>query len=167
MKKIVQKENKILRKPAQSVDLIEVGGEKITKILQEMNEALDACFDGVALAAPQINVPLRIFIVSGKILPKKGGKWQANQVYINPIIKKISGKKVTMEEGCLSIRWFYGETKRADKATVEAYNEKGHKFVKNGAGLLAQIFQHEIDHLNGVLFTDKAINLREIKPHNV
>jgi peptide deformylase len=69
-----------------------------------------------------------------------------------------------MEEGCLSVRWVYGKTKRADKAMVEAYNERGHKFVRQGSGLLAQIYQHEIDHLNGILFIDKASHLVEIKP---
>lgn len=164
MKKIVQKNSKVLRQIATEVNPADIGSEKLSKILTDMSEALDACYDGVAIAAPQIGVPLRIFVVSGKALPKKDGEPGPNQVYINPIIKKLSAKKVKMEEGCLSVRWLYGETKRADKATVEAYNEKGHKFVKSGGGLLAQIFQHEIDHLDGVLFTDKAINLREYKP---
>ncbi len=163
-KKIVQKNSAVLRQIAGAVPVEDIGGEKITKILQEMNEALDACLDGVAIAAPQIGVLWRIFIVSGKALSNKGKGRQPNQIYINPVIKKLSSKKVTMEEGCLSVRWLYGETRRADKATVEAYNERGHKFVKNGSGLLAQIFQHEMDHLNGILFIDKASNRKEVKP---
>jgi len=164
MKKIVQEGGAVLRQIAQPVALAEINSEKIAKIIAEMNIALDACDDGVALAAPQIGVNLRIFVVSGKMLPKKGGVKPANSVFINPLIKKISTKKVAMEEGCLSVRNVFGLTKRADSALIEAYNEKGHKFVRQGSGLMAQIFQHEIDHLNGILFIDQATNLQEINP---
>ena len=67
-----------------------------------------------------------------------------------------------MEEGCLSVRPLFGKVRRATRATVEAYNERGEKFTMEGTGLLAHVFQHEIDHLEGVLFIDKAKNLREI-----
>jgi len=67
-----------------------------------------------------------------------------------------------MNEGCLSVRPLYGKVRRATRATVEAYNEKGKKFKMEGTGLLAHIFQHETDHLEGILFTDKAKDLREI-----
>ena len=164
MTKIVQVEDKVLRQTAKEVPVADIGSAKLNKILADMNTALDAEDDGVAIAAPQIGVPLRIFVVSGKVFPKKAGSTQANQVFINPVIKKLSAKRIKMEEGCLSVRWIYGETKRADRAMVEAYNEKGHKFVRQGSGLLAQIFQHEIDHLEGVLFIDKATHLHEIPP---
>jgi peptide deformylase len=67
-----------------------------------------------------------------------------------------------MTEGCLSVRPLYGKVRRATRATIEAYNENGKKFTKEGVGLLAHIFQHETDHLNGILFIDKAKNLQEI-----
>ncbi|MEK7478249.1 MAG: peptide deformylase, partial [Patescibacteria group bacterium] len=89
-KKIVQRNSRVLRQIAVPVKVEDIDSDKIAKILQDMNEALDACFDGVAIAAPQISVPLRIFTVSGKALPKRGNEWQPNQVYINPVIKKIS-----------------------------------------------------------------------------
>jgi peptide deformylase len=85
-------------------------------------------------------------------------------VYINPQIKKVSRKKRQLDEGCLSVRYLYGKVKRAEKVTLEAYNEKGEKFTKGGSGLLAQIFQHETDHLDGVLFIDKAENVVEVLP---
>ena len=69
-----------------------------------------------------------------------------------------------MEEGCLSVRYLYGKVSRANQATIEAYDEKGKKFQRGGTGLLAKIFQHEVDHLNGILFIDKAKNLEEIPP---
>jgi peptide deformylase len=87
---------------------------------------------------------------------------QQNLVFINPIIKKISKDRKLMEEGCLSVRPIFGKVSRATKATVEAYDEYGRKFIRGGGGLLAHVFQHEIDHLEGILFTDKASNMREI-----
>jgi len=167
MKKIVQKGNTVLRQVAKDYPLADIGMPKFNKIIDDMNTVLDSQNDGVAIAAPQIGESWRIFIISGKVLPKRAGVKQNNQIFINPIIKKISSHKVTMEEGCLSVRWIYGKTKRADRAMVEAYNEKGNKFAKQGSGLLAQIFQHEIDHLDGILFIDKAYYLQEIKPDTV
>ena len=70
--------------------------------------------------------------------------------------------KKFMDEGCLSVRPFYGKVRRATKATVEAYNEEGKKFTFGGSGLLANIFQHEIDHLDGILFIDKAKDINEV-----
>ena len=166
MKEIVQAENKVLRQTAKDYPLAEIGSPKFSKLILEMNTALDSQEDGVAIAAPQIGESWRIFIVSGKAFPKQGGQRQANKIFINPVIKKLSNHKVVLEEGCLSVRWIYGKTKRADSVLVEAYNESGHKFARQGSGLLAQIFQHEIDHLNGILFIDKATQLTKIDPED-
>src|SRR3989338_4574759 len=78
-------------------------------------------------------------------------------------ITKIFKKKQTVREGCLSVVGMFGAITRAEKITVEAYNEKGEKFTRGASGLLAQIFQHEMDHLNGILFTDTARNLEKIE----
>ncbi len=134
-----------------------------------MKSALDAEDDGVAIAAPQIGVPLRIFIVSGRVLNFiKGDADDAPRypdiVFINPKITKLSKEKEFMEEGCLSVRWLYGKVKRSTKASIEAYDENGNFFKKGASGLMAQIFQHETDHLNGILFTDTAKDLEEIDP---
>ncbi len=69
-----------------------------------------------------------------------------------------------MDEGCLSVRGIYGKTYRYNRATVRAQDENGVTFVRGGGGLLAQIFQHETDHLEGILFTDHAIDLYEFYP---
>lgn len=166
---IVQKEHKVLRGTAKEVGQKDIKSAKIKKILADMKTALAGQDDGVAIAAPQINIPLRIFVVSGKIflnkdLPKEKSE---DLVFINPKIIKISKKKESVPEGCLSVRWLYGEVKRSTNATVQAYNENGELFTRGGGGLLAQIFQHEIDHLDGVLFIDKAKNLVEVKPDDL
>jgi peptide deformylase len=171
---IVQNEDKVLRKISKEIPISSITKPKIKKIISDMNEALDSQFDGVAIAAPQIGESLRMFIVSGKTFDEDfaRGKFTKedlymkdhpdNMVFINPVLKKISKDRKLMIEGCLSVRPLYGKVRRATRATVEAYNEQGHKFTKEGVGLLAHIFQHEIDHLEGVLFIDKAKDLQEI-----
>lgn len=189
-KNILQKEEKVLRQIAKNVPLEDIGTEKINKIISEMKEALDSQDDGVAIAAPQIGYSLRIFVVSRKVeeilAEAKESKLNKNKpvneevetnpkininskdlVFINPVIKKLSKEKKSVEEGCLSVRYLYGQVKRSTKATVEAYDENGKKFQRGGTGLVAQIFQHEIDHLDGVLFIDKAQNVEEIFPEKL
>ncbi len=177
-KKILQKEALVLRKICHAVPVEEINSPELHKILKEMKEALDSQDDGVAIAAPQIGYAKRIFVVSKRVEnivkgPKKDpeGKedveTEKDIVFINPVLKKVSKEKKTVEEGCLSVRYLYGKVSRSSKATVEAYDEHGKKFTRGGTGLLAQIFQHEMDHLDGILFIDKAKYVEEILPENL
>ncbi len=177
MKAILQKESSVLREKAKDIAIKDIGSVRIQKIIAEMKEALASQEDGVAIAGPQIGYSLRIFVVSGKVVnimkklkeayDETEGVNPPDSVYINPVITKLSQEKNMAEEGCLSVRFLYGKVKRSKKATVEAYDENGKKFTKGGVGLLAQIFQHETDHLNGILFIDKAKNLEEIIPKHL
>ena len=166
MIKILQKENKILREKSTEINVKEINSLKIKKVLREMKEALESQDDGVAIAAPQIGYNFSIFVVSKKAfeMTKKYAHIDNHMVFINPKITKLSKEKKEMEEGCLSVRYLYGKVKRSVKATIEALDETGEKFTMGGSGLLAQIFQHETDHLNGILFIDKAKNLEEVLP---
>ncbi len=181
VKKILQKESALLRKISESVPVEDIPAPRIQNIIKDMKIALASQDDGVAIAAPQIGQPLRIFVISGKVqkIIKKESRSQPEDednsktykaraetdiVFINPKIKKISKEKKVVEEGCLSVRYLYGRVSRANKATVVAYDEYGNKFERGGTGLLSQIFQHEIDHLNGILFIDKAKDVEEIVP---
>ena len=161
MAEIIQSPHKILRSISKEVIKEEIQSEKIKKVILDMKNALHKEDDGVAIAAPQIDVPLRIFIVSKKVDQKK---YEDDLIFINPTITKLSKKKEAMSEGCLSVRWKYGLVKRSTTATVKALNEKGNEFVMSAKGLMAQIFQHEVDHLNGVLFIDKATNVEDLPP---
>jgi len=167
--KIVQAKNgnPVLRDFAEQVPFKEIKSEKIKKIIEDMKNALAKEEEGVAIAAPQIDIPLRIFVVSKKIFQlldaaKRGKDTFDDMVFINPEIIKLSKEKEVMEEGCLSVRDYYGKIKRATKSTVRAYDENGNIFERGGSHLLAQIFQHEIDHLNGILFTDTAKDVQKI-----
>ena len=172
---IVQNGDKVLRKISKEVPISSITKPKIQEVISMMNTALDSQYDGVAIAAPQIGASLRIFIVSGKIFDENfiqgkilppgnqySKKNHQNLIFINPIFKKTSKDRKLMVEGCLSVRPLYGKVRRATRTTVEAYNEFGEKFTKDASGLLAHIFQHEIDHLDGILFIDKAKDLQEI-----
>lgn len=166
-KEIVQKDAPVLRKLAKNVPSEDITSPKIQKIIQEMKDALASQDDGVAIAAPQIGYDLRIFVVSGKTFAIMNGEDEKvvkypDVVFINPVLSKLSRKKVWMEEGCLSVRKVYGKVRRSEKATVTAYDQTGKKITRGASGLLAQIFQHETDHLDGVLFIDKAKELEEI-----
>lgn len=141
------------------------GTPELAQMLSDMTEALDAQPDGVALAAPQIAIPYRIFIVRydrmdphhdpEKRLPADVG------VFINPEIVKSSRAREEMQEGCLSVRGIYGTTVRHSRATVRAQDEIGRTFTRGASGILAQAFQHEIDHLDGMLFIDHAIETHD------
>lgn len=163
MSDIIQSPHATLRAIAKEVPLPKIISPEIQNIIKKMKSALASQDDGVAIAAPQIDVPLRIFVVSKKAIPKAID----DMVFINPNIIRIGKKKEEMSEGCLSVRWKYGMVKRAQTATVKAYNDDGNEFVMSAKGLLAQIFQHEVDHLNGILFIDKATNVEDVPPEAV
>ncbi len=171
---IIQNPNKILRNKSSEVLVKDISSFKIQNIIEQMKKDLIFSKEngGVALAAPQIGYNLRIFIIIDEIvkMSKKqeielaGGKKQENNqqkfvVFINPQIIKESRKKMSEPEGCLSVAGTQGKVKRAEKVTVAACDENGKEFKMSASGILAQAVQHEMDHLNGILFIDKATEL--------
>ena len=166
MVKIVTAEEPVLREIAKPIPVDEISTPKIKNVLADMQSALLSQDDGVAICAPQIGVSMRIFVVSGRTLAEMGGEEKAlpDKIFINPEIVKTSKETEWLEEGCLSLRYLYGKVKRFKKVTVKALDENGKKFQLGGSGLLAQIFQHEIDHLDGIIFTDKAKDVKDMPP---
>jgi len=161
---VVQVGEPVLRQKAKPVAKKDFGTRKLTALLKKMAAALAPEEHGVALAAPQVGSSLRIFIVAGKVFAaaEDGGPVAGEpraRVFINPEFLRISKKKTPMSEGCLSVRGMYGMVKRSEKASLKAFDENGKPFTYHASGLLAQIFQHEMDHLDGILFTDKAEHL--------
>jgi peptide deformylase len=170
MKEIVQREDPILRTHAKSVPAGEITSPHVKKIIEDMKIAMHSQKDGVAIAAPQIGEALQIFAISGELLKKADKTYKGDEtdlVFINPKIVRSSRDKSEMEEGCLSVRWLYGKVNRSNKVTLKAYNEKGEKIERGASGILSQIFQHECDHLNGVLFTDKTDKLWEMSEDEI
>ena len=161
MKKILQMDKPVLRQISKEIPLSDIKSAKTQKLIKDMFNSLAKEEDGVALAAPQIGESLRIFVITPKIFEKPE---EQHLVFINPKITKRSKDKKKMEEGCLSCRWFYGKAKRSSRVELEAYDENGEKFKVIGTKLLAQIFQHETDHFDGILFVDHATDLKDLGP---
>lgn len=159
---IVQIGDPVLRTKALPVPLQEISSPHIQGIIQKMKDVLKQEKFGVAIAAPQIGESLRIFVVAGKAFETPDEETRVSQqplpdrVFINPDLVRVSKTKKEMSEGCLSVRHKYGAVLRHQKASIHAWNEKGEEFLYHGAGLVGQIFQHEYDHLEGVLYVDKA-----------
>lgn len=145
---IVKKEDPILRKQAKEV--LEVT-PKIVKLIQNMASTMYK-EKGIGLAAPQVGFSKRVIVVDI-------GDEHGLYALVNPIIVEKKGAE-NGAEGCLSCPEEYGEVIRAKKIVIEGLNEKGEPVRIQAEGLLARAFQHEIDHLDGILFIDKATNLR-------
>ncbi len=152
-----------LRKVSKDVSAKEVTSDKFQKLLEELSKSMATRDDGVGLSAPQIAINERVFVVSGKIWKKEGKPAPADEYFINPVIVKKSRKLVIAEEGCLSIPNLYGMVKRHATVSIDYLDVNGNPATKKATGLLSRIFQHEIDHLDGILFTDKATNVRKAK----
>lgn len=105
---------------------------------------------GVGLAANQVDLPIRLFVVNVEADPNKGEEL----VFINPIVSQPKGSE-EQEEGCLSLPGLYGNVIRPKQVRVAAYNLRGEEVNLTATGLLARVIQHELDHLDGVLFIDR------------
>lgn len=149
MLNIVTVPNPVLRAKAQKVGPI--NGE-ILKLVDEMRDTLENNpRKGVGLAAPQVAKPLRIILV------KDGREEKANTfVLINPEITKRSKETDCHYEGCLSIPDTYALVERSLKIVFKAQNPKGQNLTLKAADFFARVIQHEVDHLNGILITDKS-----------
>ncbi len=168
---IITVDNDVLRKKAELIPVEEITSPEIQKIIKDMSDALRNTKDGIGIAAPQIGISKQIFIASEEALQenpeeqKTKEEWE-HYVFINPEIIKISKTKTGGSEGCLSVPQKYGQVERADKVKIKAYNEKGEQIERGASGLFARLFQHEVDHLSGVLFIDKADKVIEIENEN-
>ena len=139
---IVRYGDKVLSEPAKEVREI---NDEIRQIIEHMYEVMHDA-NGVGLAANQIGIPLKLFVYD---------VGEGPHAIINPKLTKKSGSQIAIE-GCLSIPGLNGEVDRAETVIVEGLDETGEKVKITGEGLLARVFQHETDHLNGTLFIDRA-----------
>ena len=150
--KILKYGEPVLEQPAQEVT--EFDTPELRQLIDDMWETMYAA-KGVGLAAPQVGVGQRISVIDISV----GEDESRKIVIINPEITSSEGKQ-TGEEGCLSIPGFREPVTRANKVTVRARDEKGETIELCGDELLARAFQHEIDHLNGILFINHLSALK-------
>lgn len=149
---VLHNPNPELRKVAKNLEIEKINTPEIQELIDNMLETM-VKENGVGLAATQVGEHIRIFVAE----TNKG-----KQVYINPEIISRDSKIIDSEEGCLSVPGYYGIVKRNKKIKAIAYNREGEKITISTGGLLAIIFQHEIDHLDGVLFIDRAEEFHKI-----
>jgi peptide deformylase len=142
---IVKYGNPVLRQAAKPVTRISAEtAQLIKKMTATMREA-----HGLGLAAPQIGVSTRIIVYDAQ-------EGEGLRILINPKILSMSGEQLEPKEGCLSIPGLQGTVKRAQQIRVKGFDERNRQVVRRAVGLEARVIQHEIDHLDGVLFIDRA-----------
>ena len=143
--------DELLKKKSREITTID---EKILQLLDDMLDTLHETGDGIGLAAPQVGVLKRAIVIDLSSEEEGVGPYKL----INPVIVKRKGEQVC-REGCLSIPGKLGDVTRPKEVVVEALNEKGEKISIKAKDLLAVVLCHEIDHLDGILFTDRATEL--------
>ena len=153
IKKIITEPNKILRQKSLSVKKVHKEDQQL------MDDMLETMYDanGIGLAAIQIGVPKRIIVMD----ISKNDEKKNPMYFVNPIIKNKNSETSTYEEGCLSVPNFFAEVDRPKKCDVEYLDYDGKKKILNAEGLLATCIQHEMDHLEGILFIDYLSKLKK------
>jgi peptide deformylase len=160
---VVQIGDPVLRQVAHPVPHKDFGSKKLLSLIERMKKVLSKEKYGVAIAAPQLGESVRLFVVAGRSFDEeaKDDSKTPDRVFINPEILRVSKKTREMSEGCLSVRGTYGAVLRHEKVSIKAQDEHGKVFTYQASDLIAHIFQHEIDHLDGILYVDKAVRLSE------
>ena len=153
VKNILTEPNKLLREISKSVEKV---GEEEKKLMDDMLETMYAA-PGIGLAAIQIGVSKRIIVMD---ISRDENKKEP-RYFVNPVIKNKNLDKSTYEEGCLSVPNQFAEIERPNKCEVEYLDYEGKKQLLKAEGLLATCIQHEMDHLNGILFIDYSSKLKK------
>lgn len=146
--KIIQEGDPVLRKKAETVK--EPKSLEVQKLIENMVATMKSA-KGLGLAAPQVGISLRIFTVEVE---------DKVSIFVNPEVKDFSKESGPFEEGCLSVQKTWGPVVRPKKLTIKAFDGNGKPIKIRAKGLLARVIGHEMDHLNGMLFIDKAEKLR-------
>jgi len=149
--KIITQPNPILRKKSSEINLNEIKSREFKRLFSAMAKTMLKT-DGVGLAAPQIGRNIRLAVINSK---------DGVICLINPKITKKSWARELGEEGCLSIPGVFGKVKRHKKITLRFYNQDEKKIKLTAQGLMARVMQHEINHLDGILFIDKAVEIEK------
>jgi peptide deformylase len=158
IREIITVPNKTLRGKARKVTSF---GAELQKLIDDMVETMRAA-PGVGLAAPQLNVPLRVIVVEFNESEDEETPPKLYMV-VNPKITRFSSDQEIGTEGCLSIPGIVGDVERPISVTVKGFNRRGQPLKIKASGWLARIFQHEVDHVDGVLFVDRADKVWQIE----
>jgi peptide deformylase len=158
MAKLVPENHPALHAIAEECTAEDFADGTVAKIIKDLRQAIKTYdvdgYAAVAIAAPQIGVSKRVFIVEDQSEDREGAL--PTIIAVNPRFLKMSKKMQQGGEGCLSIPDTYGIVRRHKNVTIEATDENGNLYTRGAGGLLATIMQHEYDHLDGILFPDRA-----------
>jgi peptide deformylase len=164
-----KEDEKFLRKKTQTfsfspkgepiVDNKQFSRGEFSKLILEMRKVMKSA-NGIGLSANQIGLSYRMFV--GQVPSARGGE---NKFYcvLNPELEKVGTEKTTAEEGCLSVHGTYGTVGRAEKVVLTGFDKFGKPLKVKAWGLLARMFQHEVDHLDGKLFLDRAVKVYNVE----
>ncbi len=155
---MVRADNPILRQKSKKVKRF---GQALQNLIDDMVETMHAAH-GLGLAAPQIGVSQQVIVIQ---LPENEEDPQSDKLYVfcNPEIVRTAGEEEESEEGCLSVPGFVGDVQRTTVVTVKGLDSEGKKTRIKAEGLLARAFQHEIDHINGILFINRVDSPEKIR----
>jgi len=150
--KVARMGHPVLRQKCQPIPPEKIQDPAVQGLIRDMFETM-AEYNGVGLAAPQVHQPVRLLIAGGEEDDQGRPMFR---VMINPTVTPLEGaRKLGMFEGCLSVPGLRGWVERPDKVRIEAWNEKGEKLDFTLEGFPAVVMQHEVDHLDGVLYVDR------------
>lgn len=158
-----KRDEKFLRTKTASFDFSKFNKKEITGLVRKMKDVMKES-NGVGLSANQIGLDFNLFVAEIPQFNNQGIKTKQDFFAIfNSKIEKSSIKKIKMEEGCLSVPGIYGIVERPENIILAGFDKYGKKIKIKTNGLTARVFQHEVDHLSGILFIDKAIKLHSFK----
>ncbi|MEX0690137.1 MAG: peptide deformylase [Candidatus Paceibacterota bacterium] len=146
-----KKDEKFLKSKTKEINIKKEETKELRKLIKKMRRAMHDA-DGIGLSANQVGLDKKLFVAQ---IPDDQGKPKFYAV-INPEITQQSKETTMVEEGCLSVPGTFGLVERPERITLEGYTVTGKKLKIKAWGILARVFQHEVDHLNGELFIDKA-----------
>ena len=154
LREIVTNPAPVLRKKARKITDF---GPELQTLIDDMLETMREA-PGVGLAAPQVGIPLQLIVIEYSEKAEEPESEEPPKLYtiVNPEIIRVSSEQELATEGCLSIPGFLGDVERPLAITLKGVNRRGKPVRIKADGWLARIFQHEVDHLNGVLFIDRA-----------
>ncbi|MBI4085099.1 MAG: peptide deformylase [Candidatus Liptonbacteria bacterium] len=162
-----RKDEKFLRQKTHEFDFEKFSRQEVNALVMRMKKAMNLA-NGIGLSANQIGLDMRVFVAQipkedrrGNPRSQSSGEQKFYAVF-NPELKKFSKEKATIEEGCLSVPGIYGRVERPEKLIMEGFDKNGKKIKIKAWGLLARVFQHEVDHLNGKIFIDRADKIYQI-----
>lgn len=162
MLKIVTLPAKNLRERSVEIDRDFLLKKETQKLIKEMIPTMYAA-DGIGLAATQVGNNIRVCTIGKAAIPEKHLLKQEDLILVNPVWRKTSIRKVEDLEGCLSVPKTWGKVKRYKNIQVTAWDQNGNPLSFNASDMLARVVQHEVDHMDGILFIDKAKDIHQVE----